>query len=747
MLTPASPAHASLPGEIALVSHQAGAPLTTGNGFSDNYSMSADGRYVAFTSDADNLVPGQVDANGDLDAFLYDRVTGAITLISHTPAAGNVTAGSGESDVPIISADGNFVVFQSDSNNLVTGQVDVNDASFPLDVFLYDRVAGTVTLVSRTPAVGGVTTGEDESGQAVISADGAYVAYSSYAVDLVAGQVDQSSFANENVDVFLFTRATGTNTLVSHIPTSAVTVSDGFSNSSSISADGSKVAYESDSTNLVTSQVDGNSDDIFLFDRGSGANTLVSHLPGSPTTTGDNDSYFTQISADGAWVVFQSEASDLILGQIDTSGTTDVFLAQVAGGALSLVSHAAGLPTTAADDDSFNAVISADGGYVAYESYAITLQAGISDSNADADIYLYQRSANASTLVSHAAASATTAADALSEDAVISADGRWVAYESEATNLVVGQSSPAGRESVFLYGGLTGANVLVSHTTAGLTTAPPGGSFDASISANGAIVAFESEGNDMVIGQIDGNSDLDVFVYSRPGSSLPGVVTGSTSWALRGSLTTGGPTVGPFSYGTKPLVPIMGDWNGDGVATVGTYEAGTFKLNNANDASAADLTFTYGDPRGFPVVGDWNNDGLDDVAVFRNGLWQTRLTGSGTTGSFTFGTGAWPATVPVAGDWNGDGTDGIGIYTLASGSWSLRQTATAGATEIGPFTFWGGSSTSYPVVGDWNADGFDSVGVKIGTTWFLNNQTDNSAAEVTFLFGAANDFPVIWRNG
>ena len=136
-----------------------------------------------------------------------------------------------------------------------------------------------------------------------------------------------------------------------------------------------------------------------------------------------------------------------------------------------------------------------------------------------------------------------------------------------------------------------------------------------------------------------------------------------------------------------------------------------FKLNDANDASGADITFSFGDPRGFPVAGDWNHDGLDDVAVFRAGAWQTRLTGSATTASFRFGPAlSWPAVVPVAGDWDGDGTDGVGVYNRTGGGtlgqWNLRQTPGAGDPELS-FTF--GSSGEYPVVGDWDADGTDGV--------------------------------------
>jgi hypothetical protein len=239
-----------------------------------------------------------------------------------------------------------------------------------------------------------------------------------------------------------------------------------------------------------------------------------------------------------------------------------------------------------------------------------------------------------------------------------------------------------------------------------------------------------------------------VVTRARSRQSLPAVVHTGTSWSLRDSLTTG-PATTTFTLGSPPLAPLMGDWNGDGTKTPGTFEAGTFKLSNTiPPGPTPDLTFTFGDPRGFPVAGDFDGDGKDDVAVYRAGQWQVRLTATAATSSFSFGSGSWPATVPVAGDWDNNGTDGIGTYTLMGpgtiGQWNLRNTASAGAADAGSFTY--GGSGLYPVVGDWNADGTDTVGVKVmaGTTWSLNNANDSSGADVTIEFGVANDLPLVW---
>ncbi|HUR23939.1 MAG TPA: hypothetical protein VMZ73_08725, partial [Acidimicrobiales bacterium] len=232
-------------------------------------------------------------------------------------------------------------------------------------------------------------------------------------------------------------------------------------------------------------------------------------------------------------------------------------------------------------------------------------------------------------------------------------------------------------------------------------------------------------------------------------SSKPAVVRDSTNWQLRNSLSTGGVDTA-FSYGTKPLTPFFGDWDGNGTKTAGTFEGGMFKLKNANDSSAADLTFSFGDPRGYPVAGDFNGDGTDDVALFRDGVWQVHHLGAGVPPDATFNFGpalSWPSVVPVAGDWNGDGVDGIGVYNLSNapvGQWNLRQTASGtGDTQTVAY----GGSGLYPVVGDWNGDGVDTIGTKVtgGTTWALTNSNTTPAATTTFDFGQSGDLPQTWR--
>jgi Tol biopolymer transport system component len=195
---------------------------TQGNGRTGTYyfglSISGDGRYVAFESDASNLVPG--DTNNETDVFVHDRETGETTLVS---GASDGTQGDDSSQAADISADGRYVAFDSGADNLVPGCRG--------SVFVHDRETGETSCVSvasdGTPGYGGTPS---------ISADGRYVAFESYDGDLVPGDTTGS-------DVFVHDRETGETTLVS--VASDGTRSNSFCWLPSISGDGRYVAFDS----------------------------------------------------------------------------------------------------------------------------------------------------------------------------------------------------------------------------------------------------------------------------------------------------------------------------------------------------------------------------------------------------------------------------------------------------------------------------------------------------------------------
>jgi len=248
---------------------------TQANGESGGSAITADGRYVAFGSNASNLVVG--DTNGTGDVFVRDRVTGATTRVS---VATGGTQANGDSSGPAISADGRYVAFDSNASNLVAG-----DTNGCFDVFVHDRVTGATTRVSV--ATDGTQAGgfcEDPiapsgSGQAAISADGRYVAFWSKASNLVAGDT------NISADVFVHDRVTGATTRVS--VASDGTQANNGGNSPVISADGRYVAFNSD--NLVVGDPPDVFQGVFVRDRITGAMTRVSVATGGATA--NNTSY------------------------------------------------------------------------------------------------------------------------------------------------------------------------------------------------------------------------------------------------------------------------------------------------------------------------------------------------------------------------------------------------------------------------------------------------------------------------
>ena len=279
------------------------------NDTSYGLAISAHGRYVAFRSDATNLVPD--DTNGVPDIFVRDRWTGRTERVSVGPK-GVQANGTSSAVGPVMSADGRFVTFESTASNLVPGDKNGNACAFPpcLDVFVRDRKLGTTELVSLGPDG---RQGNNESFAPAISADGRFVAFSSIATNLVDGDT------NGQQDVFLRDRKLGTTRRISLGPHGAQANNASFS--ASLSANGTRVVFKSDATNLVPGDTN-HDQDVFVRDRRTGTTERVSLRPdGGQTRKG---SYHSAISADGQVAAFSTASDDLVPG--DDNRTFDVFV-------------------------------------------------------------------------------------------------------------------------------------------------------------------------------------------------------------------------------------------------------------------------------------------------------------------------------------------------------------------------------------------------------------------------------------
>lgn len=372
-------------------------------------SISADGRFVAFDSAASDLISD--DRNGQLDVFLRDRLSSRTQRASLGPQGAEANERSYD---PAISADGRYVAFTSWATNLAP-----RDLNGRPDVFLWDKQTGTMELISV--GLGGAA-GNDESGGASVSANGRYVGFLSYASDLVEGDTAGTW------DVFVRDRDKGTTQRVDvssdgepsafgrRIYTKAV-----------ISAGGRYVAFSSEAPNLVAGDTDGTAD-VFVRDVVAQTTERVSVGNGGWQLNGDNGIYGGAISADGRYVTFMSNAPDAVAG--DHNGLNDVFVRDRLRQTTERIDVASD-GTEANNAACCAQAISADGRYVAFVSFATNLAAG--DTNGAGDVFVRDRVAGTTERVSVGVAGQ---ANDQSRVFGFSGDGALVLFQSAAANLV-----------------------------------------------------------------------------------------------------------------------------------------------------------------------------------------------------------------------------------------------------------------------------------------------------------------------
>jgi Tol biopolymer transport system component len=403
---------------------------------------------------------------------------------------------------PAISADGRYVAFDSLATNLVAG-----DTNGYWDIFMHDGQTGETMRVSVDSA--GNQANED-SWLPCVSGDGRYVAFTSWATNLVQGD------KNGRDDIFVRDRQAGITVLVSVSSTGVQ--ADYLSQSPSISADGRYVAFTSGASSLVPgvtgSQIylhDRDADEDGLFDEpGAISTVLVSR--DSAGVQGNGDSSQSSLSADGRYVAFRSESSNLVQG--DTNSADDVFVHEPRTGETTRVS--VGSAGSEANGPSYYPAISADGRYVAFASAASNLVQG--DTNGVSDVFVHDRDADGNGVFDEAGGTATelvsvdsagTQGNAGSGEAAVTTDGRLVTFASSASNLVAGDTN--GASDVFVHDSQTGETTRVSVDSAGNQANADSNS--GTISGDGRYVAFSSRASNLVSG--DRNATLDAFVHER----------------------------------------------------------------------------------------------------------------------------------------------------------------------------------------------------------------------------------------
>jgi uncharacterized repeat protein (TIGR01451 family) len=434
-----------------------------------------------------------------LGVLMVLGLLGPTAVLAHPPgitewvdASSDGSAANNQSDFPDISADGRFVAFASLASNLVPD--DTNDVA---DVFVRDRLTGAIERVSVDSRG---RQGNGDSGlvgvgspRPAISADGRFVAFPSFATNLVRKDKNDSLIS----DIFVHDRLTGTTELVSLSSTGEQT--DAYSTSPAISADGRYIAFQSNATTLVPDDTNF-VDDIFVHDRLTGTTERV-----SVSSTGEQangSSILPDISPDGRFVVFSSFADNLVPG---SQVFIQVFLHDRDTGITERISQ--DTFGNAGDGSSVFPSVSADGRFVAFESNAANL---VADGNHESHIYLRDRQTGVTERVSEN--SAGEPADLLSGKPDITADGRFVTFFSLATNLFVGDTN--NRRDIFVRDLQTGSVVRASVSTAGEQGNSE--SIDPKVSNDGLVVAFKSNSNNLVPGANGG-----IFVHDdRPAADL-----------------------------------------------------------------------------------------------------------------------------------------------------------------------------------------------------------------------------------
>lgn len=387
-----------------------GSAGTESNAASESPSISANGRYVAFQSQASNLVAN--DTNNKDDIFVHDRVERKTTRIS---VSSRGVQGNGWSIRPKISPDGRYVVFESNASNLVPG-----DGNLNWDIFIHDRQTGTTRRIS-TARHGGDSDGASLS--AAISLDGRVVVFASDATDLVPGDT------NGKWDIFAHDIASGITSRVS-VATGGVQANGG-SFLPGLSNEGRFVTFVSGATNLVPGDSN-RKRDVFVHDRLTRITMRVS--VDSSGKQGNDDSGSTvlhgpSISADGRFVAFASLASNLVTR--DTNSTWDVFVHDLFSRKTRRVSVTSyGFQS---NDWSLYPSLSADGQFVAFQSAASNLVDG--DQNMTADVFLHDLRLNVTLRFSVDSRGQEGNGPSARRGTTIAPYGSVVAFESQAGNL------------------------------------------------------------------------------------------------------------------------------------------------------------------------------------------------------------------------------------------------------------------------------------------------------------------------
>ncbi len=390
-----------------------------------------------------------------------------------------------DSATSLIGDNGYYVIFESDASDLVE-----NDTNGGSDIFVYDRVE---RQVSRVSVASDGTEGNGISSSPAMSKEGRIIAFVSTSSNLVPGD------DNNKADIFVHDLDTGITVLVSK--SSSGVIGNGNSTDVFVSCEGEYIAFASDSTNLVPADVN-RKRDVFVHDMSTGETKLVSKS--SEGNFGNGMSKTPTIDEYGRYVSFASRANNLIAD--DYNHTWDIFVHDLETSETWRISEAP--DGSDGNSSSVSPTIDCHGTHVVFISYASNLVA--QDNNYSADVFVYDIVAD--TLIRASVSSEGDEANDYTYSASIDRSGKYVVFESDATNLVPDDLN--ARTDIFVRDIVNGVTTRVSVAYDGAES--NGYSYQPSISCDALFVSFESDATNLVLD--DFNNRTDIFIAPGQGS-------------------------------------------------------------------------------------------------------------------------------------------------------------------------------------------------------------------------------------
>jgi hypothetical protein len=703
--------------EIKITRNSVTSGGTQGDNDSEYASISPDGRFVAFTSTASNLVSG--DTNGVADIFVKDRETGAIVRANTTSSGGQVTCSLGAgsflsgwgSDSNTGSFDGYLRVVFTSCLNLV-GQT--NDAYTHVFVKVLDpsslSSSSSIVLVDENRA------GEVANNGAVlpkISGNGRYVTFATGASNLVYTEVNSvRTYLDTNGQSDVYLRDLNYSLLADKVVGVSV-VGTTFQSATApcINRTGSRVAFQT--TAAIAGSSDTNSTWDFYLSQSSGLSLLSVSTGGTAGNAQSKGDYATgnhpcDFSADGRYFVFPSEATNLVSTSL--GGTyANVFLRDLTGGTTYWISKKN--DGTQFTGSCYFPTVSDNGRFISFYNSAAS--------------YVYDREKGVLRWIHNEILNVGG-----NSEPEMSKNGRYIVFDSFDSSLVLSDSNSKG--DVFTYDILNKAHqdkgdfdvdgatdVAYFHPSTGYW-------YSLSVSS----YQFGASGDIPTPGDYDGDGKTDYAVF-RPSDGY---------WYILPSTTS---TLVSTSFGASGDKPVAADYDGDEVTDIAVWRVtsgnGYWYLLKSTDGYTSEQFGTSGDK---PVPGDYDKDGKADIAVFRpsDGYWYLSRSTAGFTG-IQFGNSS---DTPVQSDYDGDGQTDLAVFRTVNGDWYWKR---IGSSTYTSSDF--GAATDKPTPGDYDNDGLADFAVFRPSTgaWYISRTSSVVTDEPTLSPTAdSSDIPIPYSN-